>query len=424
MPAKIEPSLNIPQQRFLDMPHKFRAFVAGFGSGKTWTGCAAIARHTWEHPKVTSGYFAPTFPHIRDIFFPTIEEVLFDWGLRCEIRTSDKEVHIYRGSRYRGTTICRSMDNPGSIVGFKIGHALIDELDVMAADKARLAWRKIIARMRYKVDGLKNGVDVTTTPEGFKFTYEQFVSQLSEKPNLAGMYGIIHASTYDNEANLPDDYIQSLVDTYPPELIAAYLDGEFVNLTSGTVYRNYNRLLHASSEEIRPDDVLHIGQDFNVGAMASTVYVVRPNGWHAVDELVGIYDTPELCKTLKERYEGRKLIIYPDASGASRKTVDASKSDIGLIQQAGFSVKVNPRNPAVKDRILSVNRQFANGQLWVNARKCPTVAKCFEQQAYDKNGEPDKSAGNDHQNDASGYPIAYEFPIVRPVANTSIRFST
>ncbi|MBN0203805.1 hypothetical protein JTL45_35105, partial [Pseudomonas aeruginosa] len=43
--------------------------------------------------------------------------------------------------------------------------ALVDELDVLKADKARQAWRKIIARMRYKVDGLRNGIDVTTTPE-------------------------------------------------------------------------------------------------------------------------------------------------------------------------------------------------------------------------------------------------------------------
>jgi len=46
------------------------------------------------------------------------------------------------------------------------------------------------------------------------------------------------------------------------------------------------------------------------------------------------------------------------------------------------------------------------------------VARCLEQQAY-KDGEPDKKAGFDHQNDATGYPIAYEFPILRPM--TQIR---
>ncbi|HHA1867366.1 TPA: terminase family protein [Enterobacter hormaechei subsp. xiangfangensis] len=167
----ISPTLNIPQARFLAMQHKFKAYVAGFGSGKTWVGCGGICKGMWEHPKINQGYFAPTYPQIRDIFYPTIEEVAFDWGLNVKINEGNKEVHFYEGRRYRGTTICRSMEKPGSIVGFKIGNAMVDELDVMAAAKAQQAWRKIIARMRYKIDGLRNGIDVTTTPEGFKFVY-------------------------------------------------------------------------------------------------------------------------------------------------------------------------------------------------------------------------------------------------------------
>ena len=130
--------------------------------------------HYWEHPKINQGYFAPTYPQIRDIFYPTIEEVAFQMGQRVEIREGNKEVHFYNGARYRGTTICRSMERPETIIGFKIGNALVDELDVMKADKAETAWRKIIARMRYNQDGLRNGIDVTTTPEGFKFTHKMF----------------------------------------------------------------------------------------------------------------------------------------------------------------------------------------------------------------------------------------------------------
>lgn len=40
----ISPTLNVPQARFLSMPHKFKAYIAGFGSGKTWVGVAAYAR--------------------------------------------------------------------------------------------------------------------------------------------------------------------------------------------------------------------------------------------------------------------------------------------------------------------------------------------------------------------------------------------
>lgn len=426
------PTLNVPQSCFLQMEHKFRGFIAGFGSGKTWVGCAALCRHFWEWPGINAGYFAPTYPQIRDIFFPTIEEVAFDWGLKVKTKESDKEVEFYSGRQYRGTTICRSMEKPQTIVGFKIGHALVDELDVLAATKAQQAWRKIIARMRYKVDGLKNGVDVTTTPEGFKFVYQQFVKQVREKPALAGMYGLVQASTFDNELNLPNDYIPSLMESYPEQLIRAYLNGQFVNLASGTIYHAYDRKLNASAETVQPGEPIFVGMDFNVGKMSAVVHVKRLGLPHAVDEIMNGYDTPDMVQRIKERfwlYDGtsyrpvREILIYPDASGDGRRSVNASVTDLQLLKQAGFRVVAPAANPPVKDRINAMNAMFSNAQgerrYRVNADRCPTYADCLEQQVWAPNGEPDKSQDNDHPNDAAGYFIHREFPIVKPVIQTS-----
>ncbi|EFS3808742.1 TPA: terminase, partial [Escherichia coli] len=52
----ISPTLNVPQARFLSMPHKFKAYIAGFGSGKTWVGCGGICKGIWEHPGINQGY--------------------------------------------------------------------------------------------------------------------------------------------------------------------------------------------------------------------------------------------------------------------------------------------------------------------------------------------------------------------------------
>lgn len=412
----VNPVLNVPQSQFLALPNKFRAFVAGFGSGKTWVGCAATCKHFWENPRISAGYFAPTYPQIRDIFYPTIEEVAHDWGLNVTIKTSDKEVDFYSGKIYRGTTICRSMDNPGSIVGFKIGHALVDEFDLLPIDKALLAYRKILARMRYNVAGLRNGVDITTTPEGFKATYQLFVDDLTKNPAKKENYGLIHASTYQNAANLPDDYIPSLLEAYPDQLISAYLEGQFVNLTSGTVYRNYDRQICDSSETVRDREPLFIGMDFNVEHMAATVYVKRDKVWHAVDEFCDYLDTPDICRAITERYEGHRITVYPDASGKNRKTTGAAESDIKIIKNHGLLVRAHDSNPLVKDRVNAMNKALADGLIKVNYRKAPTTARCLEQQAYNKNGEPDKTSGMDHQNDATTYPIAYELPIIRPNA--------
>ncbi|MFX0566823.1 terminase family protein [Kosakonia cowanii] len=423
----ISPTLNVPQAQFLAMPHKFKAYVAGFGSGKTWVGCGGICKGMWEHPKINQGYFAPTYPQIRDIFYPTVEEVAFDWGLKVQINESNKEVHFYAGRQYRGTTICRSMEKPATIVGFKIGNALVDELDVMPALKAQQAWRKIIARMRYKVAGLRNGIDVTTTPEGYKFVYQQFVKAVRDKPELATLYGLVQASTFDNEANLPDDYIPSLLASYPPELIKAYLRGHFTNLTSGTIYHQFDRRLNNCTDEEQPGEPLFIGMDFNVGKMAAIVHVKREGLPRAVRELVKVYDTPAMIKRIQEefwRYEGgryvasRQIYIYPDASGDSRKSNCASLTDIAQLREAGFSVMVNASNPPVKDRINSMNAMFCNAlgerRYLVNVQRCPVYTESLEQQVWDKNGEPDKKADNDHPNDGGGYFIVKDYPIVKP----------
>ena len=61
-------------------------------------------------------------------------------------------------------------------------------------------------------------------------------------------------------------------------------------------------------------------------------------------------DTPSMILEIQKRYDGRLIIVYPDASGNSRKTVDASKSDIGLLKDAGFRVSAPTKNPPVRDR--------------------------------------------------------------------------
>ncbi len=417
-------TLTRPQAAFLQLPHKFRAYVGGFGSGKTWVGCTAICAGMWKNPRVNQGYFAPTYPQIRDIFYPTIDEVSFEMGLRIKVNQSNKEIHFYEGQKYRGTTICRSMDKPETIVGFKIGNALVDELDVMKPEKAKLAWRKIIARMRYKVDGLRNGIDVTTTPEGYRFVYEQFMKLPSEKPALAEMYGLIQASTYDNARFLPDDYIPSLLASYPPQLVNAYLMGLFVNLTSGSVYADYDRKLNNTSAILQPGEPLHVGMDFNVHNMTAVLGVERENCPIVVDELTEVRDTPAMAKLLVERYKqkGHHITVYPDASGQNTSSKNAGESDLIILQNAGLTIRAPSTNPPVRDRVNAVNGQiYAGGKrsLLVNTQTAPTVTECLEQQVYDKNGEPDKEGGKDHAPDALGYWIHTRWPIVKPATPRS-----
>lgn len=417
--------LNVPQANFLNLPHKFKAYVAGFGSGKTFVGCVGICMHFWQWPGINQGYFAPTYPQIRDIFYPTMEEVAYAMGLRIRIKQGDHEVEVYEGRIYRGTVICRSMEKPETIVGFKIGHALIDELDVMPVKKAETAWRKIIARMRYKVPGLLNGIDVTTTPEGFKFVYQQFVKAVREKPALAALYGLIQASTFDNELNLPDDYIPSLLASYPPALISAYLRGQFTNLTSGSVYPDFDREKNRTTQIILPNEPLQVGLDFNVNNMTACINVVRDGLPLTLAERVKVRDTPTMARILKDDFgaKGHQIKVYPDASGANTSSKNAAESDLTILRAAGFRIEVNHSNPAVRDRINAYNGMILNAdgeRRWkINTDMCPTTTEALEQQVYDKSGEPDKKSGHDHPNDANGYFIVKRYPIVQRTTSVS-----
>jgi len=267
-----------------------------------------------------------------------------------------------------------------------------------------------------KASGEPNTIGVTTTPEGFKFVYQTW-----KKSPKAG-YEIIQAPTESNP-HLPDDYVQSLKDIYPSQMLAAYLRGEFVNLTQGTVYSSYNREANNSQEQVESDDQVLIGMDFNVTNMSAVVYVQRGEAYHAVDELVGVYDTPAMIKIIQERFEGHSIAIYPDASGRSRKTVDASVSDITLLESAGFAVRANRRNPFVRDRVMAANAAFESKRVMVNSDKCPELAGNLEQLSYDaKNGAPDKKSNMDHLPDAATYLIAYEMPILK-TASAAIKFN-
>ena len=418
-------NLNHPQAEFMNTSTPFSGFVGGYRSGKTFIGCVKLWKLAAAHPGIKLGYFAPTYPQVRDIFYDTIEEVGDEFsdhaGMPCtvDINKSEHTVKLIIGGDVYATVKCRSMEHPHRIVGFDISHALIDEIDCMKKEKADAAWKKIVARMSSVRDDYPvNTVDFTTTPEGFNWMYDFFVKQLREKPELKRFYSLVKASTLKNRKNLPDDYIDKLYATYPSNLVDAYVNGEFVNLTSGGVYTCYDRKLNNTDRGVKATDHLHIGMDFNVGKMSAIVHVEDNRDGtkitSAVDEFMGLLDTPAMIKAIENKYPEHRITIYPDASGQNRKSSNASETDISQLKKS-FKVNARTKNPFVKDRVASVQGMLCNAneerRYFINEVLCPETAESLEQQIYNKQGEPDKSHDNDHPNDALGYYINNQFPI-------------
>lgn len=403
------------QEAFVYSTESYPAFVGGFGSGKTAAAIARIMRLKRLCPEQDVAYYLPTYGLVEDIAYKRFPAMFDRLGFRFKLNRQ-----AARFTTDIGDIIFRTMDNPDRIVGFEVAHSIIDELDTLPLEKARNVWNKVIARNRQKaftINGksVPNTVAVATTPEGFRFVYERWVK------HQAPGYSLYRAKTMDNAAHLPDGYIDNLRNSYPSNLLSAYLDGEFVNLTAGSVYPEFDRLLNASDEVIRPNETLHIGMDFNVTKMSAIVHVLRNDEPHAVMELLDVFDTPSMAKLIKARFrdEGHPVMVYPDASGNSRKSNNASESDLTILRQHGLTVCVNPTNPAIKDRVLSMNRMIhheGERKYKVNPDACPHYVAALEKQAYDKNGEPDKTSGLDHCIDAGGYFIAYRYPIQKRLA--------
>lgn len=368
--------------------------VAGFGAGKSKGATIKTVAKKMQYPNIDVAYYLPTYGLIRDIAFKNFSEQLEEAGIPYDLNRSE-----FAFNTPLGRIIMRSMTNTETIVGYEVGYSLIDEADILPKTKMQDAFRMILARNRIMLpDGKPNCTDMVSTPEGFKFMWEFFKKEKNANRVL------IKAKTSDNPY-LPDSYIQTLTETYTEAQLQAYLNGEFVNLTSGTVHHTFDREKNHSTRAIQAKDVLHIGMDFNVTNMSAVVHVIDGKTLIAVDEITKAFDTAEMIALIKARFAGHRVVIYPDASGSARKT-NSSDTDIKLLKKARFTVRKPSKNPSVKDRITTMNVMFCdadgNRRYLVNTNTCPEYTEALEQLPY-KNGVPDKTSGFDHLAEAGGY---------------------
>lgn len=403
-----ELSLFSHQYEFLeDESTRYLALVGGYGCGKTHAFCYKTIFLAARNVGYAGAIMEPTYGMIKRVLLPSMMEILHDCGIKYSFSKSDS-IFTFHFAEGDTTVYCLSAENYTRMAGMNLAFFGVDECDTINKDIARSMWHMAISRLR---SGRVYQGFTTSTPEGFKFLYEFFHEEAEGKTDRR----LIKGKTRNNPT-LDPSFIQSMLDNYPPQLIKAYLEGEFVNLNSGSVYPNFDRKLNHTDLSLKdfPNHPLHIGQDFNMGKCASVVHVIHNGNPIAIDEIVDAHNTEAVIRVIKERYGKRHITIYPDASGGNGKT-SASMSDLAMLKQAGFELSYSAKNPGVRNRVNSVNAMFLNSvgnrRYLINTRICKEYTKCLEQQTYDKSGQPDKSSGVDHMLDAGGYFIYRMFPL-------------
>jgi len=381
--------LRQEQRDFVRSEKLHSGIVGGYQSGKSLSAAIKVITKLLMAPGVPIAYYLPTYSLIADMLIPRFKGLLDSIGLEYKVLLKESKIIIPQ----LGEIWMRSMDNPDSIVSYSVGYSIVDEVDVVHANKRVPAMQRISSRNSYK-KRTANCIDFVSTPEGFGYMYEFFVKNANEHKQL------FRISTLDNKDNLGEGYIEGLRQQYDAGQLKAYLEGEFVNLTSGSVYKDFDRKRCHTDRSIKPLERLHIGMDFNITNMSAVVHVIENGIFYAVDELTNLYDTEAMVNMINHKFGKHKITIYPDASGKNRNT--SGLSDIRMLQNAGYNIKAPNKNPFVRDRVNSMNMAFRNGKYFVNSHNCPEYVAALEMIAY-KNGEPDKTSGLDHITDGGGY---------------------
>jgi len=403
---RIKGDLHPGQLAFVeDQTTQIIGLSAGYGAGKTRALAAKSVILAFANQGFIGCVMEPTGPLVRDIWQNDFESFLEAYEIPYTFRASPLPEYVLHLPGGDTKILCRSFENWSRIIGLNLAWVLADEIDTVTPSIASKAFPKILGRLR---SGNVRQFGAASTPEGFRWMWSTFGSEEAQKREDRKL---IRMRSADNPY-LPQDFIERLQANYDPSLLQAYLEGQFCNLTTGQVYDRFSRAKHVVSDMPNTDEEpLRIGVDFNVGQMSAVIAVRLGKQLLLIDEVSGAHDTDALAQEIRARFPDRRIYVYPDASGGSRST-NASRTDIQILESYGFSNQSPKSNPAVRDRVASVQAVLENGKGEVRlqvAKHCKRTIECLELQSYTERGEPDKDAGYDHMNDALGYLVWREF---------------
>ena len=403
--TRIRNDLHPQQQLFFDNQTEIVGLSAGYGAGKTRSLCAMALKLAAQNIGYIGAILEPTGPLIRDIWQTDFDQFLEHYEIPYSFRASPLPEYVIHLKEGDCKLLCRSFENWSRIIGLNLAFCLADEIDVVSPSICDRAFPKILGRLRA---GNVRQFCAASTPEGFRWLYQTFgTDEAKERTDRQ----LIKMRSEDNP-HLPPDFLERMRSNYDPSMLQAYLNGEFINLTTGQVYDRFTRENNVTN--VMPEiglEPLRIGLDFNIGNMNCVIGIIQDQKLLIFDEISGVHDTDALAQTIKSRYPMNKIYIYPDASGGNRST-NSSQTDIAILQSYGFSNQSPRSNPPIRDRVSSVQALLCNGKgetrLYIHA-SCRKLIESMELQSYNDKGEPDKESGYDHMADALGYLIWREF---------------
>ena len=389
--------LTKPQDDIFFNDSRFRVVVAGRRFGKTFLSTYELIRAALAGGRKNCWYVAPTYKAAKEIAWDMLINALPPEYIAKTNETS-LTVVLKNGS----TISLKGAEKPDNLRGRALDFVVLDEL----ADMRKEAWYEVI---RPSLSDRLGSALFIGTPKGRNHFYDLWTK---------GVDGELEWNSFQyttvQGGNVPPSEIEQARKDLDERTYLQEYEARFVNY-SGIIYYSFSR--EQSVKKYTGDnDTLHIGMDFNIDPMSAVVAVNEGGRLHCVDEIV-IYgsNTDEMVDEINNRYKNKRIVIYPDPAAKQRKTSGGGRTDLSILQNAGFAVKIKNKHSAIRDRINAVNSMLSTAEgvrrLFVDP-KCKQVINSLERQTYKEGtSQPNKDDGYDHMNDALGYMVEALYPI-------------
>lgn len=407
----------------IEIPYVF--LIGGFGAGKSMTDvmlCLFLYSCYAKSPEpITIGILGVTIKLLKQTVIADLERAFDAAGIP------------YRDNSQAGTLtvgqitfVYLAMQNPDDIYAFNFHAAICDEIDEVPADRVKKIVTAIQERCRAMIPASTNGkmqarepfIFFSTTAQGLGGTFmlvEEF--RKNKVP-----YAVIRARTQDNPYLAPGQ-LKLLRKLYTEDEARAFLDGEFVNLSQGRCYPEFDPAKHIympfpikeGIKHVEEDgrvwfeggDIIYVGQDFNAGYNAAVVMVQRGGNIHVVTghhwDWVG-----QGAVKLRQQYPNNRIVLIPDANG---KEIMSGFTE--EFEEQYIEIFWNNVNPSILERITAVNKAFRFGQLYIHQANekndsMDKITMCLQTRDFDDTGKPRKGKGPnalDHWGDAMEYGV-------------------
>jgi len=388
--------LTLPQSEIFCSPARFRAVVAGRRFGKTFLSTVAILSAAIAEKNRNVWYVAPTYGAAKEIAWDMLTNTIPEEYI-VKRNESTLTIKLINGS----TISLKGAEKPNNLRGRALDFVVLDEF----ADMRPETWSEVI---RPSLSDRGGSALFIGTPKGRNHFYDLWASGL----NGAEGWDSFQYTTLDG-GNVPPEEIEQAKQDLDERTFKQEYAAEFVTY-SGLIYYAFSRELSVQKVEDN-SGTLHIGMDFNLDPMSAVICLRHGQDLLAIDEIVMFgSNTDEMVSEIKTRYPDRHIIIYPDPASRQRKTSAGGRTDLSILQNAGFSVKAKKQHPLVRDRINAVNSRLLAGdgeRHLLISPKCKQTIKSLERQTYKEGTSIPNKDGLDHMNDAIGYLVEYLFPI-------------